>query len=104
LQAACSSPSAPTTNTAVILSEAPERAEGESNGAQPKDPDTANPTQTAAHPSARNRPANPHCGPILIGIETRAGHGSATPLAKRVENAADQFAFLIHTLHMNPTP
>ncbi len=33
---------------AVILSEAPERAAGESNGAQPKDPDTAR-TTTAAH-------------------------------------------------------
>jgi prolyl oligopeptidase len=39
-------------------------------------------------------------GPILIRIETRAGHGSATPLAKRVENAADQFAFLVRQLGM----
>jgi prolyl oligopeptidase len=39
-------------------------------------------------------------GPILIRIETRAGHGSATPLTKRVESAADQFAFLVRQLNM----
>jgi prolyl oligopeptidase len=42
----------------------------------------------------------PGSGPILIRIETRAGHGSGTPLAKRVENAADQFSFLVRQLNM----
>lgn len=32
--------------------------------------------------------------PILIRVETRAGHGAGTPLTKRVDLAADQFAFL----------
>jgi prolyl oligopeptidase len=40
-------------------------------------------------------------GPVLIRIETRAGHGSATPLAKRVEATADQIAFLVRQLQMN---
>ena len=42
--------------------------------------------------------AHSAAGPILIRIETRAGHGGATPLAKRVEIAADQFAFLVREL------
>jgi prolyl oligopeptidase len=32
--------------------------------------------------------------PVLIRIETRAGHGSGKPTAKRIEEAADQLAFL----------
>ena len=39
-------------------------------------------------------------GPVLIRVETRAGHGSATPLAKRVETASDQLAFLVRQLNM----
>jgi prolyl oligopeptidase len=42
-------------------------------------------------------------GPILIRIETRAGHGSATPLTKRVEAVADQFAFLVRQLNIPVT-
>jgi len=44
-------------------------------------------------------PATP-AGPILIRIETRAGHGSATPISKRVEAAADQLSFLVRELNM----
>jgi prolyl oligopeptidase len=39
-------------------------------------------------------------GPVLIRIETRAGHGSATPISKRVEAASDQLAFLVRELNM----
>ncbi|QNI37544.1 prolyl oligopeptidase family serine peptidase [Edaphobacter albus] len=39
--------------------------------------------------------------PILIRIETRAGHGAGTPLTKRVDLVADQFAFLYQQLRMN---
>ena len=38
--------------------------------------------------------------PILIRIETRAGHGAGKPTTKRIDEAADRFAFLIHELHM----
>ena len=43
-----------------------------------------------------------HAGPILIRIETRAGHGSGMPLSKRVELAVDQYLFLVHELGMHP--
>jgi prolyl oligopeptidase len=36
--------------------------------------------------------------PILIRIETRAGHGAGKPTAKRIEEAADKWAFLIREL------
>lgn len=39
--------------------------------------------------------------PILIRIESRAGHGAGTPTSKLIENAADQWAFLVKTLDMN---
>ncbi len=39
-------------------------------------------------------------GPILIRIETRAGHGGGTPTAKSIEEWADRFAFLTHELGM----
>ncbi len=38
--------------------------------------------------------------PILIRVETRAGHGAGTPTWMRIEQAADQWAFLIHALGM----
>ncbi len=36
--------------------------------------------------------------PILIRIETRAGHGAGKPTSKRIDNIADHWAFLIHVL------
>lgn len=40
--------------------------------------------------------------PTLIRIETRAGHGAGKPTAKIIEEAADQWAFLVKTLNFNP--
>jgi len=40
--------------------------------------------------------------PILIRVETRAGHGAGTPLTKRVDLVVDQFSFLLQQL--NPQP
>ena len=34
--------------------------------------------------------------PVLIRIETRAGHGGGKPTSKRIEEAADLYAFAIH--------
>ncbi len=42
----------------------------------------------------------PH--PVLIRIETKAGHGAGKPTAKSIEEAADILAFLIKELEMNP--
>jgi prolyl oligopeptidase len=38
--------------------------------------------------------------PVLIRIEVRAGHGAGKPTAKIIEEAADQYAFLIKNLGM----
>jgi prolyl oligopeptidase len=39
--------------------------------------------------------------PILIRIETRAGHGAGKPTGKLIEEAADKLAFLAHELGIN---
>jgi prolyl oligopeptidase len=39
--------------------------------------------------------------PILIRIETKAGHGAGKPIAKSIEEAADRWAFLAQALHMD---
>ncbi len=40
--------------------------------------------------------------PVLIRIETRAGHGAGKPTAKLIEESADKWAFLVQELGMNP--
>ena len=39
--------------------------------------------------------------PILLRIETRAGHGAGTPTGKRIESAVDRWAFLVKCLKMD---
>lgn len=47
----------------------------------------------------------PGCtNPVLIRIETRAGHGAGKPTSKRIEEAADQLAFLVHVLGVDSGP
>lgn len=41
--------------------------------------------------------------PVLIRIETRAGHGAGKPTAMLIAEAADRWAFLVHVLGMTPT-
>ena len=38
--------------------------------------------------------------PILIRIETKAGHGAGKPTSKMIEEVADRWAFLVKTLEM----
>jgi prolyl oligopeptidase len=38
--------------------------------------------------------------PVLIRIETRAGHGAGKPTAKMIEEVADEWAFLVKNLNM----
>jgi prolyl oligopeptidase len=38
--------------------------------------------------------------PVLIRIETKAGHGAGKPTTKQIEEVADLWAFLVHNLHM----
>jgi prolyl oligopeptidase len=38
--------------------------------------------------------ADPHGHPILLRVETRAGHGSGKPTAKQIDEMADIYAFI----------
>ncbi|MEO5903144.1 MAG: prolyl oligopeptidase family serine peptidase [Gemmatimonadaceae bacterium] len=38
--------------------------------------------------------------PVLIRIETKAGHGAGKPTSKQIDEAADKFAFLVRNLGM----
>ena len=49
----------------------------------------------AAIQAAQSGPA-----PVLIRIETRAGHGAGKPTAKIIEEVTDQWAFLVKNLQM----
>jgi prolyl oligopeptidase len=40
--------------------------------------------------------------PVLIRIETRAGHGAGKPTTMLIEESADKWAFLARELHMHP--
>jgi prolyl oligopeptidase len=38
--------------------------------------------------------------PVLIRIQTQAGHGAGKPTTMQIEEAADRWAFLVRTLKM----
>jgi prolyl oligopeptidase len=38
--------------------------------------------------------------PVLIRIETRAGHGAGKPTTKQIEDTTDQLSFLVKALGM----
>ena len=40
--------------------------------------------------------------PVLIRIETKAGHGAGKPTTKIIDERADMYAFLVKSLHMTP--
>jgi prolyl oligopeptidase len=42
--------------------------------------------------------------PVLIRIETKAGHGAGKPTAKIIEEQTDRWAFIVHALHMTVPP
>jgi prolyl oligopeptidase len=42
--------------------------------------------------------------PVLIRIETKAGHGAGKPTSKQIEEAADRYAFLAKNLGVPPAP
>ena len=52
--------------------------------------------------AARLQEAHRGENPVLIRIETRAGHGSGKPTSMRIEEAADQWAFLAKHLGLEP--
>ena len=50
--------------------------------------------------AARLQAAQGGPAPILIRIETKAGHGAGKPTSKIIEETADQWAFLVEELGM----
>ena len=42
--------------------------------------------------------------PVLIRIETKAGHGAGKPTTKLIDEAADKWAFLVRTLGVKSGP
>ncbi len=45
-----------------------------------------------------------NCGnPVLIRIETKAGHGAGKPVSKQIEEIADRWGFLVRALDLNMT-
>jgi prolyl oligopeptidase len=42
--------------------------------------------------------------PVLIRIETKAGHGAGKPISKAIDEAADQLSFLVKSLGMKEDP
>ncbi len=46
----------------------------------------------------------PESGPIMIRIETRAGHGAGKPTTKVIEETADKLAFAAHFVGIEPVP
>ena len=53
--------------------------------------------------AATLQPAQAGEAPVLIRIETRAGHGAGKPTHKVIEEAADRYAFLVRNLGMKLT-
>ncbi len=51
--------------------------------------------------AATLQPAQGGDAPILIRIETRAGHGAGKPTAKQIEDVADKWAFLVRALDVD---
>jgi prolyl oligopeptidase len=39
--------------------------------------------------------------PVIIRIDTKAGHGAGKPTAKQIEEVADRWGFLSRALRMN---
>ena len=55
-------------------------------------------TASSSPPRCRTRRAAPN--PVLIRVETRAGHGAGKPVWMQIEDFADQWAFVANALGM----
>lgn len=53
--------------------------------------------------AARLQECNAGNNPVMIRIETRAGHGAGKPTSKQIDEAADMWAFLVRALKMDDT-
>ena len=50
--------------------------------------------------AARLQAAHQGPAPVLIRIDTKAGHGAGKPTAKQIEEWADLWGFTLHHLNM----
>ena len=50
--------------------------------------------------AARLQAATAGPGPILMRVETRAGHGAGKPISKVIDEQADIYAFLVKALRV----
>ncbi|NDV64585.1 prolyl oligopeptidase family protein [Bacteroides sp. 224] len=53
--------------------------------------------------AARLQECNDGKNPTLIRIDTKAGHGAGKPIGKILEEQADIYGFIMHSLQMEPT-
>lgn len=53
--------------------------------------------------AARLQAAHDGCDPVLIRVETRAGHGAGKPTSKQIDTIADRLGFLVRELDMSPS-
>mgnify|MGYP000645361601 CR=1 FL=1 len=52
--------------------------------------------------AARLQEAHKGTSPVLIRIETKAGHGAGKPTAKQIEEAADIWSFVLYNMGLQP--
>jgi prolyl oligopeptidase len=52
--------------------------------------------------AAAAQAAQGSANPVLIRIETKAGHGAGKPVSKQIEEVADKWGFLTRALNMTP--
>ena len=76
------------------------RAAAEPPAQVPVPPGRRRPIPHAAAPRRRLQHAQAGDAPVLLRVETRAGHGGATPTAKLIEKSTDEMAFLVKNLGM----
>ena len=60
-------------------------------------------TATGLGPSV-GQECNASDNPILLRVETKAGHGAGKPTAKQIEESADQYGFVMDRVGMPVTP
>ncbi len=64
--------------------------------------DRVHPGHSFKYTAAMQAGVAPDAGPVLVRIETKAGHGAGKPTTKIIDEAADKFAFALHFLGLDP--
>jgi prolyl oligopeptidase len=64
--------------------------------------DRVHPGHSFKYTAAMQAGVAPDAGPVLVRIETKAGHGAGKPTTKIIDEAADKIAFALHFLGLDP--